>query len=442
MQLIDNEVASSMQYESEALRILELNPNSDNIDVIDEVELNSRLRIKKLYLYIYDAKGNYINEYGFSNFTDSQNIPIESQEHVKQAIESQQSQYFKSDTAVKGYATIYVPIIKDFETKGVMQIISQNEVMQNIKEYNYAAYLLLIPLGLVTGYVFGFVAYQWAFRPLREMLRKMAVSNANNLHAKMYIIGNPDDEFDQLAKTYNDMLDRIKEGIDKQQEFTANISHELRKPLTSIVSDIEIIEMALLEDDKKAALEQIKETKRYMFSLGKTLESMLSLAQMTTDQNIYEEVSLHNCLDAVLKSLNKDIVDKKLQVEVIIPKHLEIYFAPQHLSILLNNLVNNAVKYNKTNGKIVISTQVIDDAVVVKVADTGIGMTEKTRKYIVKRFYRSDDENVMRSEGFGIGLDIVDTICKLHRLGLDFTSKLNQGTTVTISGFKQVETTV
>lgn len=226
----------------------------------------------------------------------------------------------------------------------------------------------------------------------------------------------------------------VTEKIQQEQlrrEFTANVSHELKTPLTSISGYAEIIKQGLVkEEDKDRFVEKIyQEAQRLLALIGDILE--LSRLDEQAKLQEYELLDLEQLLQGTIQQLQ--LLAEKNQVKVTldsVPVLLE--GNRQVLQEICHNLVENAIRYNRENGWVKIGVEQQEDKVVLSVADNGIGIANEEQGRIFERFYRVDKSHSRATGGTGLGLSIVKHGVQLHQGEVKLVSKLEAGTTITI----------
>ena len=216
-----------------------------------------------------------------------------------------------------------------------------------------------------------------------------------------------------------------------RQEFTANVSHELKTPLTSISGYAELIEngMATSQDTVRFASEIHKNAKRLLTLIN----DIIRLSELdVTDNNIsFEECDLfeiaNNCVDML--SLNAEKQEVHLEIEG--EKKL-VLGNKNMLEELVYNLIDKAIRNNRKNGQVTVSVKEEDERVVLKVIDTGIGIKKEDQERIFERFYRVDKSRSKSTGGTGLGLAIVKHIVAQHAARIFVNSELDKGTEIKV----------
>ena len=218
-----------------------------------------------------------------------------------------------------------------------------------------------------------------------------------------------------------------------RKEFVANVSHELKTPLTSIKSYAETLLDGALEDEEIARnfLEVIYSESNRMDRLVKDL-LLLSKHDSGIKLNL-TRISPINLVNSVVSRMRMSADEKNQQLSVIeLDKAPDINGDEDRLEQLLFNVIGNAVKYTPENGTIVVYVGKNDTSAYIKVVDTGIGIPRKDLDRIFERFYRVDKARSRQMGGTGLGLSIASEIAKSHGGTIKAESEPNNGTTITI----------
>lgn len=214
-----------------------------------------------------------------------------------------------------------------------------------------------------------------------------------------------------------------------KNDFFSNASHELKTPLTSILGYLELIDKGILqnEDEKEAISESIKEAKK----MKDLLKDMLIINNLDSNKQLKkEEVSLKETIDEIISSLRPLLLSKEIIVTTN-EDDFTILADKKDIERLLINLIENAIKYNKDKGKIIITLNSNDKTF--KIEDTGIGISSENINRIFERFYRVDNSKTEKNiEGTGLGLAICKHIAQLYDYQIEVQSKLAIGTTFTV----------
>lgn len=220
-----------------------------------------------------------------------------------------------------------------------------------------------------------------------------------------------------------------------RREFTANVSHELKTPLTSISGYAEIIKNGLVraEDVPRFAKNIFDEAGRLITLINDIIE--LSQLDENAEGMQKEPVNLYDVAKDIVNRLRPG-ADKAGVTLSIEGRSCEVTGVRRLLDEMIYNLVDNAIKYNKTGGSVKIAIKRLSGKTVLSVSDTGIGIRKEEQERVFERFYRVDRSRSRDAGGTGLGLSIVKHGAMLHGAGIRLESELNKGTDVTIT-FKQ-----
>ena len=229
-----------------------------------------------------------------------------------------------------------------------------------------------------------------------------------------------------------EQLSRDHQSRDKlRREFTANVSHELKTPLTSISGYAEIIRdgIAKPEDTKRFAGKIYDESQR----LITLVSDIIKLSQLEGNEIEYnhESIDLYACCESVITRL-EDIANKHNITFSLSGDKCTIFGVHQIIDEMVYNLCDNAVKYNKENGKVTVSIRRCVDGVELSVEDTGIGIPKSELNRIFERFYRVNKSHSKEIGGTGLGLSIVKHGALYHNASLSVDSTLGKGTKIKI----------
>lgn len=216
-----------------------------------------------------------------------------------------------------------------------------------------------------------------------------------------------------------------------RKEFTANVSHELKTPLQSIIGSAELLENGLVKpEDTERFVGNIKKEASRLVAL---INDIIRLSQLDEDSEpATESVDLYELSKEVIEVLSvsaaKRQVNLELKGESCIIKGIRRY-----LYEIIYNLCDNAIRYNKENGKVVIDVSQKDGNTVLSVTDTGIGIPVEHQSRIFERFYRVDKSHSKETGGTGLGLSIVKHAVGYHDGTIKLDSKVNEGTVFTVT---------
>lgn len=226
-------------------------------------------------------------------------------------------------------------------------------------------------------------------------------------------------------------MENLKEAEKIRREFTANVSHELKTPLTSINGYAEMIANGMVEGDEVQKFAGI--IKKEGTRLLTLIESILNLSKLEdeTIEKTYEDIDLYEIANEIVNRVNPQAISHKVNLDV---RGEAVFISANRRMIedLIYNLIDNAVKYNVENGMVLVSVYNEGNYGVISVKDSGIGIPKEEQDRIFERFYRIDKSRSKKIEGSGLGLSIVKHIVEYHNGLITLESEIGEGTTITV----------
>jgi heavy metal sensor kinase len=240
------------------------------------------------------------------------------------------------------------------------------------------------------------------------------------------------DEIDQLAITFNQMLDRIQTLVTGIREMSDNIAHDLKSPITRIrgLAEVSITTKASEKEYVNMAASTIEECDRLLDIINTML--VISKTEAGVNQIDAAEMDIGAVVRDACGLFQAPAEDKDVKLTCDVSGHFNMSGDNRLIQRMIANLLDNAIKYTPAAGSVDVSMHAADDhSVSLSVSDTGIGISEKERSRVFERFYRCDPS---RSEaGIGLGLSFARAIARAHGGDITVTSELGQGSTFTIT---------
>ena len=242
----------------------------------------------------------------------------------------------------------------------------------------------------------------------------------------------PYEELNPFIAKIRRQHEEILENVKVRQEFTANVSHELKTPLTSISGYADLIELKSddNEDLKHFAIE-IRQNAKRLLTL---IEDILYLSKLDAggEQVEFRKTDLYRLSERCISDLSISAAERNITVSLE-GEHLEVSGDEDMLYEMIENLLQNAIRYNRQNGKVDITIRKENGKVVFSIADTGIGIPEKEQEKVFERFYRVDKSRSKKTGGTGLGLAIVKHIARIHDAEISLTSTPGEGTKIDVA---------
>jgi two-component system, OmpR family, sensor kinase len=237
------------------------------------------------------------------------------------------------------------------------------------------------------------------------------------------------DELRQLSLTFNEMLASLERAFERQRQFVADASHELRGPLMVIRGNLNLLAKEPGVDERKEA---VRDAEEEADRVSRLVADLLFLAEMDATEVVDRRpVALGDVLVEVVQRAR--LADGGSHIfEVREPAPVTLMGDRERLVQLLWNLVENALKYTPAGGRVLLETSAAADSVLIEVSDPGIGIAEADLPHIFDRFYRADRARTRGDGGTGLGLAIAKHIAELHGGDITVRSKVGSGSTFTV----------
>ncbi|MCX7737776.1 MAG: HAMP domain-containing histidine kinase [Candidatus Kapabacteria bacterium] len=285
----------------------------------------------------------------------------------------------------------------------------------------------LSPMSVLISGLIGFVIARKSLKPISEITKTAKEISSKNLDRRVPV-GKIDDELSRLAKTFNDMINRLNQTFMAQQRFIADASHDIRTPLTVIQIELELLlKNSTLSDEIK-------------FSLEKCLNEINRLNQITSDLMILARADAHQLIiNKTLVRLDELAIDcvskinnlaraKGITFKIDISNPIEINADYELITRSVINLLDNAIKFSPANEMITVSVYYDNDLAVFRINNKGNPIPDSQKNTIFNRFTKAEIARTTQ-KGSGLGLSIVKTIAEAHDGKISFESNLENGTT-------------
>lgn len=269
-----------------------------------------------------------------------------------------------------------------------------------------AAAVIFISVFLVYGLLLKL------FEPLQEMSKAAIKYGSGDFSSRIPV--NSNDEIGVLAQSMNQMADSLKRIEDNRSKFVANISHEIRTPITTIIGFTEGIQDGTIPEDRQPFYidKIVSESKR----LSRLVTSMLNLSRIESGELELNRVTfdMNGIILQTVLQFEKAISQKNITIEGLSDKRMYISADRDMIMQVIYNLVENAIKFVDENGTISFLVQSQITSMVVNITNTGNNLQVDEVPRLFDRFYKADQSRGMDSTGVGLGLNLVKTIISIH----------------------------
>ena len=346
-------------------------------------------------------------------------------EAVIKCFEGENTGYYDKDNS---YIVQTVPLknMINKQVEGVMLIsISTSDIKDSIAILRHRANLLLLII-CVFVLILGFVWSKTLVRPFARVGKAIEELTDGYLDEEISV---PDyTETEMISSVFNKMLKKMKVLDDSRQEFVANVSHELKTPMTSI----KVLSDSLLAQENVPAelyREFMEDIASEIDRENQIITDLLALVKMdkkVQDLNIVS-LNINDLTELILKRLRP--IARKKDVEVVFESVRPVVAEVDEvkMTLIMTNLVENAIKYNKDHGWVKVILDADHQYFTFEVSDSGIGIPEEALAHICERFYRVDKSHSREIGGTGLGLAITKSAVLMHKGSLTVTSTEGQG---------------
>ena len=325
-----------------------------------------------------------------------------------------------------------MPIMDRFNKRAVGLVIVSTPVSDALAVLDRMAdtYLWVCLLVVLLAVLAIILTARRQSSPLKEMARAASNFGHGHLDARVTIDKNSPQEVQELALAFNNMASSLQKSEYQRQEFVANVSHELKTPMTTISGYVDgMLDGTIPEEKQKHYMGLVsQETKR----LSRLVRSMLDISRMQNQDSFPPEsitqFDLCECIGKALITFEQKILEKDLSVEVDFPDY-PIYTRANADAItqVVYNLTDNAVKFCPTGGQLNVTVRVDGNKVYVSVANSGDPIPPEELPLVFDRFHKLDKSRSINREGWGLGLYIVKNLIDRH--GENISVKSQEGKT-------------
>lgn len=307
----------------------------------------------------------------------------------------------------------------------VSQLVEiREEVTHEIASINASILLISLP---VIFLLITFIVHR-GLAPLNEINKQISIRNNSNLSPLSF--SKVPNELKQVVGSVNRLMSSLDNALERQKRFTGNAAHELRTPLAAIKVHAQNIypdneRLTKIQGHIVSGIDKLT----HLFNQLITL----SQAECSQDEEKKEFINFLPFINELITELAPTIEEKSINVALKIDSQITIEANRDTLSILLRNLIDNAVKYVSQNGNIEIEACKTDDKINIAISDDGPGLTTEQKTQVFERFYRAANQDTY---GCGIGLSIVKEICEGSHYQIDLSDSCiaETGLTVRLSG--------
>ncbi len=371
-------------------------------------EAADELRLRDYQIFVFDREGksivaskDFLNKYHLS----ASDLPKDSETFSEFTDDENHS--------FRIFAEKFSPGGEIYRLLVAYSLKDQSEFLRKVK----TTFSIIVPLALLLASFGGYFLARKSLSPVVAMSETASQISAKNLHNERLAVGNEHDELGKLARSFNDLLQRLDDAFTNQRRFMADASHELRTPIAIVrgESEVTLSKKTRTPEDYRESFAIVQAESKRMTVL---VEDLFTLARADAGQvslikkDFYLDELLQECVRAVKSLAEKREISITLEAETEMPFHAD----EELLRRLFLNLLDNAIKFTPPKGLVKIHAGVEENFYSVTVSDTGNGISTDDQPHIFERFYRADkarsrDEN---ESGAGLGLSIALWISEAH----------------------------
>jgi len=412
-----------------------------NEEVLKEVFHDVMVINPSIEVYLLNTEGKILTYFAPDKVIKLDYVPLDP---IKEFIEVGTSTFVmgvdpKNETVMKGFSASEV--YEDSVLMGYMYVILGGEEYENATQFVFGSYMLRLGLRsmtitLVAAALFSLIALAFITRNLSKIIYVTRKFKEGDLNARIKFkssgeLGEFADSFNEMADTIVSNIEEMKTMDNLRRELVANVSHDLRTPLATIQGYIETILMkadTLSEEDKKKYMQTIFSSTERLKNLVEELFELSKLEARETVPNP-EPFSIAELVQDVQQKNLIIAEPKKIDLSLKFSYDLPLVYADiGMMEKVLQNLLDNAIKFTPEGGNITISLSPQDEEILLSVKDTGAGINSKDLSHIFDRYQKAERTNMHDNVGLGLGLAIVKKILEVHNIAIDVKSAEGKGT--------------
>ncbi len=384
-------------------------------------EEHSTEEVNPIFVELLDLQGNL--------FDKSPNLK-KSRLHFNEL--DKEKEIFNAKLNGKSVRQIKVPIFDKDKKVGFIQVAilleSSSYVLQLLNTILVVSFpIILLLLFLIARFFAG-----RSISPIYNVIETSNLISTDNLSSRI-ALPNTKDEIYVLSQTINNLLDRIERAVEREKQFTSDASHELRTPLAVIQGTLEVlIRKPRTEQEYNQKIAYcISEVNR----INTIVDQLLLLARLENQKQSISnaEVSITNIIHETINRYSAEIANKNIKVLTTFTENFWVHSDAYFLSIIINNLFSNAVKYCYDTATINLFVLKENEQIKFVIQDEGIGISQPEIEKIFNPFFRAKNTlDNSKEKGIGLGLSIVKRLCDILSIQVEVESKDNVGTKFTL----------
>lgn len=406
LSLVGAAIASALFVADEILE------NADRNELVESVGkmTNSRHKFEAfddgIFFIKYDGNGKIIDGLAPKNF----DVSLKLIGNKIQTYQNEYAEFIYYDAPAKNGVWIR-GIVNNSKFRGASRFL--------------LAFGVLLPIFFSLVLYGGYKMLKSAFKPVAVMSNAALEIGSSKDFSKRIDMPSGKDELHKLASVFNSMLDSLEKVYKNEKELTLNVSHELRTPVSIVLAESDYaLQYSQNLDDAKESLEVIN---RQSKKIALLIDRILELARLENGQNIVlKEINLSEILSVTTSDYKKLAKEKSINLTSQIEPDIKILGDEIMITRLINNLLNNALKFTKTKVEIRLLSR--KNNAILEVADDGAGISKSERELVWNKFYQSGkSRNKELNDGNGLGLAMVANIAEIHGANYEISGQTGVG---------------
>jgi signal transduction histidine kinase len=380
----------------------------------------SKITENPFFLQVFDLDGNQI--------LGSENLKLVAP--IPRLEGGTGGEFYFTDAETDDYS-LRVCLAEVMEQNGTlaafMQLSTPKKGLHTVERGLIMFNLFTFPLMLLLIVVASVILARRSLAPVRSVVDVARRISASNLRERVEYDADPEDELGKLRDTLNELFNRLEQQIDHMSQFSDNASHQLMTPLTGLKTELEFI----LRKDRTT-----QEYRDSMLAMRDGTESMIQIVstmlllakQCEACANGKSVFNLSRLVDGPVRELYEG-----KGVDISTEEELYVRGKSEYFQMVLQNLIDNALKYSENGGRVTLSVMRVENHVRIDVADQGIGIPAEDREKVFERFYRTPYSEDMGIEGHGLGLSLVKSVVTAMGGSVRVADNESRGTRIQIS---------
>lgn len=381
-------------------------------DYEDAIDMSTDIEDLRVTWVAADGTVLYDNDTSAGNLENHANRP-----EIREAFETGTGETVRrSDTMNKN--TFYYAVLLDNGT--VLRVSTEAESIWSVFFTSMPLILLIILVIIIVCVVLSHMLTKQLIRPIETMAERIEDTSLEPPYKELVPFAS------MIRKQHADILSSAK----VRQDFTANVSHELKTPLTAISGYAELIENHMVDEEQQIRF--VREIRKNAERLLSLINDIIRLSELDRSEKhpAFESLDLYDVVSEGMDALKVNAAKRQVTIHFS-GEHCNIRGNREMIRELTDNLVQNAIRYNRENGQVWVTVHK-DGSPTLVVKDSGIGIPKAEQERIFERFYRVDKSRSKETGGTGLGLAIVKHIVEIHDAKIELDSEPEKGTQIRV----------